>query len=62
MYNNEKTARQIREFDSILFNRIEEFDVHRNKNYRLRHYFFQSKFESNNVKLIYKNYLALIHY
>ena len=56
MYNNEKTARQIQEFDSIPMNRAEEFGVHQNKYYRMPHYFFQSKFENNIVKLIYKNY------
>jgi COP9 signalosome complex subunit 5 len=56
MYNNEKTARQIQEFDSIPLNRAEEFGVHQSKYYRIPHYFFQSKFESNIVKLIYKNY------
>ena len=56
MYNNEKTARQIQEFDNIPMNRAEEFGVHQNKYYRMPHYFFQSKFENNIVKLIYKNY------
>ena len=56
LYNNEKTARQIQEFDSIPLNRAEEFGVHQSKYYRIPHYFFQSKFESNIVKLIYKNY------
>ena len=56
MYNNEKTARQIQEFDSIPLNRAEEFGVHQNKYYRMPHYFFQSQFENNIVKLIYKNY------
>ena len=56
MYNNEKTARQIQEFDSIPINRAEEFGVHQNKYYRMPHYFFRSKFENNIVKLIYKNY------
>jgi COP9 signalosome complex subunit 5 len=56
MYNNEKTARQIQEFDNIPMNRAEEFGVHKNKYYRMPHYFFQSKFENNIIKLIYKNY------
>ena len=30
--------------------------MHQNKYYRIPHYYFQSKFESNIVKLIYKNY------
>ena len=56
MYSNEKTARQNQAFDSIPLNRASEFGVHQNKYYRIPHYYFQSKFESNIVKLIYKNY------
>ena len=56
MYTNENTSRKIQQFDSIPLNRAEEFGVHQNKYYRMPHYFFQSKFESNIVKLIYKNY------
>ena len=56
MYSNEKTARQNQAFDSIPLNRANEFGVHQNKYYRIPHYYFQSKFESNIVKLIYKNY------
>ena len=56
LYNNEKSARKIQEFDSIPLNRAEEFGVHQRKYYRMPHYFFQSKFENNIVKLIYKNY------
>ena len=56
MYTNEKSARKIQEFDSIPLNRAEEFGVHQRKYYRMPHYFFQSKFENNIVKLIYKNY------
>ena len=56
MYSNEKTARLNQAFDSIPLNRANEFGVHQNKYYRMPHYYFQSKFESNIVKLIYKNY------
>ena len=56
MYSNEKTARLNQAFDSIPLNRANEFGVHQNKYYRIPHYYFQSKFESNIVKLIYKNY------
>ena len=56
MYSNEKTARQNQAFDSIPLNRAGEFGVHQNKYYRIPHYYFQSKFENNIVKLIYKNY------
>ena len=56
MYSNEKTARQIQQFESIPLNKAEEFGVHQSRYYRMPHYFFQSKFESNIVKLIYKNY------
>ena len=56
MYSNEKTARQNQAFDSIPLSRAGEFGIHQNKYYRIPHYYFQSKFESNIVKLIYKNY------
>ena len=56
MYSNEKTARQIQQFDSIPLNRAEEFGVHQNRYYRMPHFFFQSKFESSMIKLMYKNY------
>jgi len=56
MYNNEKTNRVLQEFDSIPLNRSEEFGIHQNKYYRIPHFFFQSKYEANIVKLMYKNY------
>ena len=56
MYTNEGVTRKLQEFDSIPLNRAEEFGVHQTKYYRLPHHFFQSNFESNVVKLIYKNY------
>lgn len=56
MYTSEKTARALQEFDSIPLNRAEEFGIHQKKYYRMPHIFFQSKFESNIVNLIYKNY------
>ena len=56
MYNNENSARKNQAFDSIPLARASEFGIHQNKYYRIPHYYFQSKFESNIVKLIYKNY------
>ena len=56
MYNNENTNRRIQEFDSIPLNRADEFGIHQSKYYRMPHYFFQSGYESNIVKLMYKNY------
>ena len=34
----------------------EEFGIHQSKYYRIPHFFFQSKYEANIVKLMYKNY------
>jgi COP9 signalosome complex subunit 5 len=56
MYNNENGNRSIQEFDSIPLNRADEFGIHQSKYYRMPHYFFQSKYESNIVRLMYKNY------
>ena len=59
MYNNEKTARQIQEFDNIPMNRAEEFGVHQNKYYRMPHYIFQSKFENYWVDSLCSNALLV---
>ena len=56
MYSNENGNRKAQEFDSIPLNRAEEFGVHQRKYYRMPHTFFQSQFESNMIKLMYKNY------
>ena len=56
MYTNEGVNRKIQEFDSIPLNRADEFGIHQSKYYRLPHHFFHSNFESNVIKLIYKNY------
>ena len=56
MYNNESGNRRIQEFDSIPLNRADEFGIHQSKYYRMPHFFFQSKYESNVVRLMYKNY------
>lgn len=43
-------------FDSIPLNRSTEFGVHQSKYYRMPHTFFNSSFENQIIKLIYKKY------
>ena len=51
-----KTRSKTQEFDSIPLNRADEFGIHQSRYYRMQHNYFQSKYESKIVKLIYKNY------
>lgn len=51
-----KIRKQNDEFDSVPLNRADEFGIHQSKYYRIPHSFFQSSFDSQIVKLIYKNY------
>lgn len=55
-YQKEETNRLQQTFDSIPLKRAEEFGIHQSKYYRIPHEFFQSNFESQIIKLIYKNY------
>ena len=56
MYNDEKGNRKVQEFDSIPLAKAEEFGVHQKKYYRMPHEFFQSKFEGEMIKMMYKDY------
>jgi COP9 signalosome complex subunit 5 len=43
-------------YESIPLYKAEDFGIHASKYYKLEHNYFQSKFEAQIVKLIYKNY------
>ena len=54
--DDNKSSTKSNFYESIPLYKSEDFGIHANKYYKLEHNFFQSKFESQIVKLIYKNY------
>lgn len=55
-YNQENSTNRTNFIESIPLNKAQEFGYHANKYYKLDHQFFESKFESHIIKLLYKNY------
>lgn len=55
-YTQDTSSNRSNFMESIPLNKAQEFGYHANKYYRLDHQFFESKFESHIIKLLYKNY------
>ena len=55
-YNQDSGSNRSNFTENIPLNKSQEFGYHANKYYKLEHQFFKSKFESDVIKLLYKNY------
>lgn len=55
-YTQDSSSNRSNFIESIPLNKAQEFGYHANKYYKLDHQFFESKFESHIIKLLYKNY------
>lgn len=55
-YNQDSGANRCNFIENIPLKKSQEFGYHANKYYKLEHQFFESKFESKIIKLLYKNY------
>lgn len=55
-YTNENNSNKANFIENIPINKAQEFGYHANKYYKLSHSFFESKFESKIIKLLYKKY------
>lgn len=55
-YFQDSSSNRSNFLENIPLNKSQEFGVHANKYYKLEHQFFESKFESEILKLLYKNY------
>lgn len=55
-YNQDTSSNKSNFIENIPLNKAQEFGYHANKYYKLDHQFFESKFESHIIKLLYKNY------
>lgn len=55
-YSQDTSTNRSNFIENIPINKAQEFGYHANKYYKLSHQFFESKFESQIIKLLYKNY------